>query len=189
MQIIKRKEAKDKGLKGYFTGNTCKQGHIAERQTSNGCCRSCINKANTSPEGRARSKKYRQTENGRQQRSMWEKKYFQTDQGRAASTKRTKRYFKTDRGKAVRNTHSRKNQIKRFQTQPIWVSDENIARLYLEAQRLTKETGIKRHVHHIIPLCQLDYVCGLHCEANLVNVTEDEHKRLHSSEEVLKTLW
>lgn len=37
----RRREARDKGLKWYFTGTTCVNGHIDERQTSNGVCKSC----------------------------------------------------------------------------------------------------------------------------------------------------
>ena len=42
MKIISRKEAKEKGLKRYFTGQPCKYGHIAERQTSNHGCIICL---------------------------------------------------------------------------------------------------------------------------------------------------
>ena len=39
--LITRKQAREQGLKWYFTGNPCKHGHIAERQTINGACRAC----------------------------------------------------------------------------------------------------------------------------------------------------
>lgn len=40
MKIITRKEAKDQGLKRYFTGKPCKRGHVAERRM-NGVCVEC----------------------------------------------------------------------------------------------------------------------------------------------------
>lgn len=40
-EIISRADAKAKGLSRYFTGNACKHGHIAERQTTNGVCLLC----------------------------------------------------------------------------------------------------------------------------------------------------
>ena len=43
MQIITRQEAKEKGLKRYFTGNACKYGHCVERYASNGKCIVCKN--------------------------------------------------------------------------------------------------------------------------------------------------
>ena len=44
MKVISRKEAKEQGLKRYFTGNPCKHGHIAERHVSYGDCRECTAK-------------------------------------------------------------------------------------------------------------------------------------------------
>ena len=38
MKIISRKEAKEKGLKFYFTGSTCKRGNVYNRLTSTGVC-------------------------------------------------------------------------------------------------------------------------------------------------------
>ena len=41
MKVITRKEAKKNGLKRYFTGKTCKNGHIAERFVCNCECVEC----------------------------------------------------------------------------------------------------------------------------------------------------
>lgn len=42
MEIITRKEARELGLKRYFTGKRCKHGHISERIVSNACCIICV---------------------------------------------------------------------------------------------------------------------------------------------------
>lgn len=42
MEIIRAREAFDKGLKRYFSGEPCKYGHIAERMISNGSCVDCL---------------------------------------------------------------------------------------------------------------------------------------------------
>lgn len=42
-QIVSRKEALSKGLTTYFTGKSCKQGHVSERRTSNCHCVTCSN--------------------------------------------------------------------------------------------------------------------------------------------------
>ena len=42
MKIISRKEALEQGLKRYFTGKPCKNGHVASR-TLNGNCFECKN--------------------------------------------------------------------------------------------------------------------------------------------------
>ena len=40
--IISRKEAKEKGLKFFFTGCLCKRGHIALRYVSTASCKPCV---------------------------------------------------------------------------------------------------------------------------------------------------
>lgn len=37
-----RRSAQALGLKWYWTGESCKKGHIADRLVSNGCCRICL---------------------------------------------------------------------------------------------------------------------------------------------------
>lgn len=41
MEIISRKEAKERGLKRYFTGKPCKHGHTSERNATTGKCLEC----------------------------------------------------------------------------------------------------------------------------------------------------
>lgn len=41
MQIITRKEAKEKGLARYYTGKPCKHGHLSERTVPNKRCMAC----------------------------------------------------------------------------------------------------------------------------------------------------
>lgn len=57
MNIISRKEAKAKGLKQYFTGKPCSNGHIRKRATYNGACIRCMldyRKQNREKQGYAR---------------------------------------------------------------------------------------------------------------------------------------
>jgi len=41
MELITRAQAKERGLKRYFTGKPCPQGHVAERTTSKSACITC----------------------------------------------------------------------------------------------------------------------------------------------------
>ena len=42
MQIVLRAEARLRGLKRYFTGKACKNGHMVERRTKNAVCLKCV---------------------------------------------------------------------------------------------------------------------------------------------------
>jgi hypothetical protein len=57
---------------------------------------------------------------------------------------------------------------------PAWADQDKIMAFYVEAVRLTRQTGIKHHVDHIYPL-QSKLVCGLHVETNLQVVPETEN--------------
>jgi len=55
-----------------------------------------------------------------------------------------------------------------------WANLDLIKKIYEEARRLTKATGIKHAVDHIYPL-QSKYLCGLHVETNLQILTRVEN--------------
>jgi len=56
------------------------------------------------------------------------------------------------------------------QARPAWADTDAMVAIYRECYRISKETGIKHHVDHIVPLVGkhngVHVVCGLHCEAN-----------------------
>ena len=58
---------------------------------------------------------------------------------------------------------------------PKWANRDDIKEVYIKAQILTKETGIKHEVDHIVPLTN-KLVCGLHVEHNLRVVTFSENR-------------
>lgn len=60
------------------------------------------------------------------------------------------------------------------QATPAWAKREEIKKIYREAKRLEKETGIPHHVDHIYPLIS-PYLCGLHVENNLQILTSVEN--------------
>jgi hypothetical protein len=66
-EIITRAEALAKGLKRFFTGKSCKRGHVVERRVDTGDCAECVNQRNrkwraTNLDAElARSRKYRST--------------------------------------------------------------------------------------------------------------------------------
>ena len=69
-------------------------------------------------------------------------------------------------------------QRKRFASKlhrtPSWADLKKIVLVYIEAAYLTKETGVKYVVDHIIPL-QGKLVSGLHVDNNLQVITQKEN--------------
>lgn len=59
---------------------------------------------------------------------------------------------------------------------PAWADIVAIKAIYKEAARLTRETGVKHEVDHIIPL-RSRVVCGLHVANNLQILTQTENRR------------
>jgi hypothetical protein len=72
---------------------------------------------------------------------------------RASNRERCRAYLANYRGR------------KAFAT-PLWADADEIAAVYAEAVRLTRETGIPHEVDHIIPISG-KLVCGLHVQGNL----------------------
>lgn len=61
---------------------------------------------------------------------------------------------------------TRNRQASQLRAMPSFASTEAIAAVYESAERLTKQTGVKHHVDHVVPL-RHPLVCGLHVEWNL----------------------
>lgn len=70
------------------------------------------------------------------------------------------------RHKGRANARTAKYYAGKTQATPAWANPIKIAAFYIEAARLTRETGVVHHVDHNVPL-RSKLVCGLHCEFNL----------------------
>jgi len=67
----------------------------------------------------------------------------------------------------------------RREARPSWLTPsqlELMRSIYMEARRLTRETGVRHHVDHIHPL-RGETVCGLHVPWNLQILTASENCR------------
>jgi len=177
-KIVLRKEAITNNMKTYFTGKHCKHGHIAERYTKTGNCSVCHSTYKKSH--------YQQNLDEYKERA---KKFSEENPGYRTVTMRKwrkKNYKLWLAGTIERN---RRRQITESKATPLWSNRDNIIKVYLESSWLTEKTKTQHHVHHIIPLQECNNVCGLHCEDNLIILTEEEHKFYHSRVQRLKSLW
>jgi len=85
------------------------------------------------------------------------------------------------KGKWVAYVVARQKRIKK--ATPAWTDMDAIKQFYVEAQRLTKETGIPHEVDHIIPI-KGKYVSGLHVPENLQILTEKENQTKNARFEI-----
>lgn len=95
------------------------------------------------------------------------------------NAKNKERVLEMGRRWAKANPHvvvakARKRQHAEIQAVPNWADLERIKQFYAEASRVSRETGIKHHVDHIVPV-RHPAVCGLHCESNLQILTREEN--------------
>ena len=78
-----------------------------------------------------------------------------------------------------------KRTAARIKATPSWANHDAIRAIYREALRLTRETGVRHEVDHVVPL-RSSVVCGLHVEANLQILTSAANKaksnQLHAAQ-------
>jgi len=177
-----RQEAKLTGAKYYFTGEPCKNEHIAPRKTK-GTCVECLKlewqKANVTRAEYFRS--YNESDAGKKAK----RRYYEANKEQVIAranarpveerTRHREKYKKQnpDLYKALNSVRKRRHK----NATPPWITEdqkESIKRLYLHAMHLTKITGERYVVDHIIPLIN-PTICGLHVPWNLRVIPQQEN--------------
>lgn len=183
-----RATAKATGAKYYYTGKPCTRGHIALRKTK-GACIECM-KEDWALDNKKRSEKPKSEASKAAGRRYYEK-------NKEAVKARANARPPEERRKH-RNKHKQENpEIYKALTSarkrrhrnatPKWLPTEEklaIRNLYLQAMELTRLTGERYVVDHIVPLIS-DEVCGLHVPWNLRVITQEEN--LKKSNKLLDT--
>lgn len=179
-----RAEAKLLGAKYYFTGKPCKHGHIDLRKTK-GSCLSCLKEE--WEVGKTKRAEYFKAYNQSEAGQLSKKKYYAKNREeviqksllRPKEQQRVygKRYKEKhpEASKAFTNDRRRRHK----NATPGWLTVEQrkqIREIYKEAQFLSKETGQKYAVDHIVPLMGKE-VCGLHVPWNLQILPFEENLR------------
>lgn len=183
-----RAEAKATGAKHYFTGIPCARGHIALRKTK-GSCIECVKEDwvidNEKRKGKPKSEAAKAAA----------KRYYEKNRvaviARAAArphaeVRQYKDKYKERNPELYKALTSVRKRRHRDATPP-WVTKEQklaMRKLYLKAQQLTKLTGERYVVDHIVPLIS-DEVCGMHVPWNLQIMTQEEN--LKKSNKLLDT--
>lgn len=175
-----RKEAQKLGNKYYFTGQPCIRGHIALRKTK-GSCIECV-REDWALDNKKRSEKPKSEASKAAGRRYYEKnKELVKARANARPKDEIKQYKRKHKEnnpeyyKALTSVRKRRHR----KASPRWLTKEHklaMRQLYLQAMELTKLTGERYVVDHIVPLIS-DVVCGLHVPWNLRVITQEENLR------------
>ena len=174
MKILSRKEAIALGLRRYFTGKPCLNGHVAERFVSSETCSECDllrrrARYKAHPENELEYSRAYYKANTEKER---ERKREQYKAAPEKQRKRNRAYAKANPEKFA--AASRLRDARKLRAVPIWACKDSIDKFYTKARRLTIETGILHHVDHIVPL-KSPIVCGLHVHYNLRAIPATEN--------------
>ncbi|QJB21902.1 glycolate dehydrogenase [Xanthomonas phage FoX3] len=165
-EIISKAEAKAQGLKRYFTGKPCPNGHVVERQVSGGGCVECT-RANAAAWYAANADRHRanaaawRAENPERQRAnvaAWraanpERKRANVAAWRAANPEKASAHWSNRRARKAAAIPADWSDFDQF------VMEEAAA----ACKRREEMTGYAWHVDHMIPLAK----GGLHCATNI----------------------
>jgi 5-methylcytosine-specific restriction endonuclease McrA len=177
-----RSEAKAAGAKYYFTGDPCKHGHIAPRKTK-GSCVECL-KAEWAQALETRADyyaEYNKSEAGQKAKKDYYARNkdaviaraFDRPTGEKSAAKKRYKQANPDLYRELVSVRRR-----RFRdATPKWLSPEQKMEIRLKyrlAIELSRATGIRHAVDHVIPL-QGEEVCGLHVPWNMEVITQDDN--------------
>jgi hypothetical protein len=173
-----RAEAKATGAKHYFTGEPCVRGHVAPRKTK-GSCVECV-KEDWVIDNEKRKLKPKSEAAKAAGKRYYEKNREMVKARASARPSHQKMQYrnnhKANNPEMYRALNSVRKRRHREATPP-WVTPEQklaMRKLYLIAMQLTKSTGERYVVDHIIPLLS-EEVCGLHVPWNLRVITQAEN--------------
>lgn len=177
MHIVSRQEALDNGLKKYFDGKVCGKGHLSEKYVKTSQCVECaisrakLNYENNREKCIERSKKYYDKASKRE----YDIEYRNKNRERYRATKRAYKKKRPD----ISNLSCalRRDHIK-LRTPP-WVDRKELREIYRKNHEISKSTGIKHHVDHIIPL-KGKLVSGLNVPWNLQSIPAVDNVRKHN---------
>lgn len=136
-KIISRAEALEKGLKYYFTGKSCKYGHIYKRKTSSGECYRCNLDNKIAFSKTLDGKKYAR----KVKKKLRDAGYFETPEFKKQETINKKKYYYSEKGTKTRKNHY-ENVFKEFMKTDDWREKKR------KSMRKERENPITRFLYN-----------------------------------------
>ena len=173
-----RAEAKTTSATHYFTGVPCTRGHIALRKTK-GTCVECMKEDWAIDNEKRKNKPKSEAAKAAGLRYYQKNREAVIARAAARSAEEVRGYKDKHKQnnpeyyKALTSVRKRRHRA----ATPPWITPEQklqMRQMYLEAQKLTKLTGERYVVDHIVPLIN-DSVCGMHVPWNLRIMTQEEN--------------
>lgn len=152
-ELITRAEAREKGLKHYFTGEPCRHGHLDKRAVSNTHCSEC---------SRIQARKDYHTH--KTERSLQRKRYYESNKDKYIADVKAWSKLHPEHARAKRARRRAREAESSFKAQRQAVRD------------FYKATPKGMVVDHKIPLNHPS-VCGLHVPWNLQYLTPEENRK------------
>jgi len=208
MQIISKENAKSQGLKRYFTGIPCKNGHVSEFLIKTDYCVECSKIAtkqwrlNNKESLRVYEEKRRKLNPSRcnKYKTEWKKRNPEKNkqinekyrlENKDAIIARCRKFreeniekinaYHRERNKThiyQKNFYTNQRRAAKTQATPSWADKKKIAEFYKLA------TELNMTVDHVIPL-NGKLVCGLHVENNLQLLTSSENSKKGNRFEII----
>lgn len=172
--LMTRKQAKLSGQTTYFTGQPCKNGHIASKWAVNGTCVIC--EKEKSPFNGC-CNKYASFRSSEKYREIYNKRYARENLERNRARVREYQQKNKETYLEYQNVYQAARRVLKKKAQPPWINIEEMKPIYKEMKKRNKIAGrVAFHVDHIIPL-QGENICGLHVPWNLQVITAEENLR------------
>jgi len=142
MEIITRAEAKERGLKRYFTGKPCKHGHIAERTSREGKCTKCMAIMQSNNYIKNREKRLKQNakyrEENKEKLYAHKKEYYKENKEKVL--KKNKEYRVANKDKII---HINREYYKNNKTEILNKNKEYYNRNIEHAKELSKKYRVE----------------------------------------------
>lgn len=175
-----RAEAMAIGAKYYFTGVPCKHGHICLRKTKGNCIECSRDEAhalNEKRKGQPKSEAAKAAGRRYYERNITLTKLRAKGIPKEKSREYKRKWREANKERSRINVNTRRRRLR--EASPPWLTQAHkaaIQAVYIQAAELTRQTGIRYTVDHIIPL-KGETVCGLHVPWNLQTIRHTANAR------------